>query len=154
MFGFWLCFDPACFIGWECRVVQFDKYPVGFEHLTFELVLTSGVIILYITIIHILYYYYTYTIIIYYILYIYTIIIYLLSYTILSSSVLLSSPFPFPSVLFLYSSLPLFYSSIYPFLPIFSSIIPFPIFYTSLLIQSIRVGTSISLFIFQTHRII
>ena len=24
--GSGLCFDPACFIGWECRVVQFDKY--------------------------------------------------------------------------------------------------------------------------------
>ena len=32
-----LCFDPACFIGWECRVVQFDKYVFVF-YVWFELV--------------------------------------------------------------------------------------------------------------------
>ena len=35
--------DPACFIGWECRVVQFDKYVFVFEEyqvqFKFELVL-------------------------------------------------------------------------------------------------------------------
>ena len=28
--------DPACFIGWECRVVQFDKYVVFGSGLAFE----------------------------------------------------------------------------------------------------------------------
>ena len=47
--------DPACFIGWECRVVQFDKYVFVFEVLSwcscwmFRAGVTLGLILYYYT---------------------------------------------------------------------------------------------------------
>ena len=70
-------FDPACFIGWECRVVQFDKYVFVFDVLSWCWVLV------YVSCWFDVWCYMLYIIILYYILYLihYTYII--LSYTIL-----------------------------------------------------------------------
>ena len=118
-------FDPACFIGWECRVVQFDKY----VDVRFELVcrlLTLGVILYY-------------TIISYTILLLYIIILYSTSLLFPSSVLFLHFYFfllPLPSLLFQSSfhSNPIHSSSLSSSLPI---------------IPRILVATYIRLFIFQ-----
>ena len=121
---------------------------LGFERLSFVLMLTLGVIlyIIYYTIILYIYIYYyiLYIIyyIIYYILYYYILYYYILYYLILYSSIFYSShlPFLFRSSLLFLSSLLLFYS-----LPP----LPHPLLSPPLLssVHSIRVGTYIYLFI-------
>ena len=126
-------------------MVQFDKYRVVFEHLTFELVLTSGLIIL---LLYIYYYYILYVVHIYYYYISYTILFYLLFSSSLSFPIFCSIPssnipllfhLPFPISSSLHSQS--FLSQ--------SSIPPFPIQKLS-----IRVGIWISLFIFYQYRTI
>ena len=138
-----MSFDPACFIGWECRVVQFDEYVFVFR--AGVMCLTCGVVLY---LIHIL--------LLYYILYI---------IILLSSSFPVSSPSPplpppyFPPQYSFYTCryLPVLIYVLFLF-PLLLFPHPFPSIFCSFpslplpLIQSIRVGTSLGLFIFPPHR--
>ena len=116
---------PHVLSEWMVEVCRFDKCGV---RLGFDLVwcLTLGVIILYITIIHILYYY-----ILYIILYIYILLLYILYYTLLFCSSDLSS----------FLTIFLLHLSSHPFLPpshlspflCSSSLLPHFILYVSVL---------------------